>query len=82
MSRRARWRLAVCLTGLGVGSCGSDKPPPVLLEASGFWNEDPGTVAQTGFQVWADVDGRRAHRRAASRSPRTSTSTSTAARPR
>jgi hypothetical protein len=55
MSRRAPALLAICLTGLGVGSCGSDKPAPVLLEASGFWNEDPSTVAQTGFQVWADV---------------------------
>jgi hypothetical protein len=55
MSRRARWLLALCLTGLGAGSCGSDKPPAVVLEAEGFWNGDPSTVDQIGFQVWADV---------------------------
>jgi hypothetical protein len=54
MTRRGRWALAICLGGLGAGSCGSDKPP-VVLEAEGFWNDNPSTVAQTGFQVWADV---------------------------
>lgn len=49
-----RWWLAVCLGGLGAAGCG-DKPPPVLLDVDAFWNDNPTSVDQTGFQVWADV---------------------------
>lgn len=54
MRRRARWLLASCLGGLGAGSCGGDQPP-VMLSAAGAWNADPSTVAETGYQVAADV---------------------------
>ena len=48
------WPLATLLTALGAAACSSDKPQVILL-ASGSWNENPSTVAETGYQVGADV---------------------------
>ena len=53
MRRHARWLLAVCLSVLA-GCSGSDNPQVMLL-AGASWNEDPSTVAETGYQVSADV---------------------------
>lgn len=55
MRGRTRWLLVVCLAGLGAGTCGSDDKPQVIVLTAGTWNEDPSTVAETGYQVSADV---------------------------
>ena len=53
--RRARWPLRACLTVLGGAGCSGRHNRQVMLLARAVWNEDPSMVAETGYQVSADV---------------------------
>jgi hypothetical protein len=43
------------IVALGVAGCDGDSKPQVMLLTVGTWNDNPSTVAETGYQVSADV---------------------------
>jgi hypothetical protein len=51
----ARWAALLALAGFAGWGCGGGKDPEIRMEVRGVWNEYPGTIAQTGFQLWVDV---------------------------
>jgi hypothetical protein len=38
----------------GMAGCGSDAAPPIALNVSARWNDDPGTVSDVGYELWVD----------------------------
>jgi hypothetical protein len=55
MRRSPAWLLAMVLSGLGTSACGGTDKPQMALLTTGAWNDNPSTVAETGYQVGADV---------------------------
>lgn len=47
--------LVVALFAGGVGACGDEKPDEIVLMGMAEWRDDPGSAANLGYHVWADV---------------------------
>jgi hypothetical protein len=55
MRRPVAWLFVAALSGLGASACSSSGKPQMELLLTGQWNDNPTTVAETGYQVGADL---------------------------